>query len=144
MIDLYGDDILVRRWTRTSELQSNFFVNVDSWDGLADQVRLEPGNHSLTLVLDPVGNQPETNEFDNRYRLAVILSGNPQERSVGNRAPDLTFPVPAGWDDALIASTVAGATKSAPLSADQPTYIRVGISNQGPVSINESVWVRWY
>jgi hypothetical protein len=87
---------LVRRWTRTSELQSNFFVNVDSRDGLADRVRLEPGNHSLALVLDPLDNRPETNEFDNRYRLAVILSGDPQERSVGNRAPDLTLPGPGG------------------------------------------------
>lgn len=135
---------MVRRWTTTTELKSNFFVNVDSWDGLGDRVRLEPGNHSLTLIVDPLDNQAETNEFDNRYRLAVILTGEPDDVSVGNRAPDLTFPTPTGWAGALVASTVPGATESTALSADQATYLRVGISNQGPISTNQTVWVHWY
>ena len=44
----------------------------DDWTGLADVVRLEPGEHVLKLWIDPYDEVQETNENDNVFEIVSL------------------------------------------------------------------------
>lgn len=143
LVEIYWDGILVRRWTAVEELQVDFFSSIDSWFGLSERIRLEPGNHVVLLVLDPLDSIPESNESDNTYKIIVTLTGTPPAIPDG-RTPDLAFVARDGWDSALLASTQPNATQSASLSVDVLTQLRYGIANLGPVTIGDWYRIHWY
>jgi hypothetical protein len=143
VVDLYWDQTLVRRWTSENELQADFFTQVAGWPGLSKSVRLEPGSHTLTLVLDPLDSLPETNEEDNSYKLGVVLSGVADE-PIGTGEPDLGFFTPEGWSEALIAASQPNTTRRTTLSVDEITHLRFGVGNLGAASIDGEIRIHWY
>ncbi len=143
LADIYWDGILVQRWTADEELQVGFFSSINSWFGLSERMRLEPGNHVVLLVLDPLDSIPESNESDNTYKIIVTLTGTPAAIAQG-RTPDLAFVARDGWDSALLASPQTNATQSASLSIDALTHLRYGIANLGPVTIGDWYRIHWY
>ena len=146
-MDLYFDGIAVERW-RGLGLKVNFFASITDWDELRTRVRIQPGIHTLQLVVDSTNLIPETNENDNsfqwQFRWQPSALGSPSPAPVPTKLPDLAPFTPEGWGGPIIASSYSGETVDGPLSVNVPTYIRYSMRNQGLSSTPEIVWTYLY
>ena len=146
-VDVYLDGVLAERWS-TPELGAEEIIALTDWDELYQRVRLEPGSHSLRLVVDPTDLVPELDEQDNVYEVqftwqeSTMYTGAPEPPP--NRLPDLTPAIPDGWLDALIATSYRGDRADGPLSVNVPTYISYGFRNESLASYEEESWVYLY
>ena len=100
-IDLQIDGVPVERWT-TAEGKQGEALTLTDWIGLAGRAGLTPGEHLLTLVVDPTDLIRETDEDDNTYDLPFTW---PRPVGTGNgatvapaRLPNLAPFTPEGWD----------------------------------------------
>ena len=100
-IDLEIDGVPVERWTTEQGKQGDALTMTD-WIGLSGRAGLTPGEHTLTLVVDPTNLIRETDEDDNAYNLSFTW---PRPVGTGNgatvapaRLPNLAPFTPEGWD----------------------------------------------
>lgn len=141
-VHLYYDGVFLA-WWRPSGMSVGFFQFVEDWEEVTSEVRLEPGEHTLSLVIDPYDEIPEVNESDNLIDLSITVTGTPEAR-VGARLPDLRPVVPDGWSDALVVNSYADRFTQGPLSVDVSTYVSVNGANVGLTSALESVTAHLY
>lgn len=142
-IDLYVDGIMAERW-RGSGFEPSSYRFIDDWAGLTDQIKLTPGNHTFTLVVDPLNQVPETNEADNIYTVEVVIGGDNTSQVVATRLPDLAVLTPEGWDAPLVLTSYSDGTVNGPLSVDVQTFVQYAFKNQGASSVLRSVPVHLY
>ena len=144
-VDILFDGVVVERW-RSQGLSLNIVQFVEDWDRLSRRVRLQPGSHTLTLVVDSTHLISESDESDNVFEWVARWEPPDVEvlQAVGARLPEVAPFTPAGWDGPLIATSYTGDDTSGPLSVDVPTYIRYGITNQGLASVPDNVRVHVY
>jgi len=146
-VDVYLNDVLVERWQSTG-IGANQLISVTDWEALSTRVRLQPGTHTLKLVVDPTDLVPETNEFDNIYELEFTWEPSTNvplmPTPAPTKLPDLIPSVPNGWSDSLIATSYSGDKMDGPLSVNAPTYISYGFQNQGLASFEGEIWAYLY
>lgn len=146
-VDVYLDGVLAERWS-TPELGAEEVIALTDWEELYQRVRLEPGSHTLRLVVDPTDLVPEIDEHDNVYEVqftwqeSTSYTGAPEPPP--KRLPDLAPAIPDGWSDSLIATSYRGDKADGPLSVNVPTYISYGFRNEGLASYEEESWVYLY
>ena len=146
-VDVYLDGVLAERWS-TPELGAEEIIALTDWEELYQRVRLEPGSHTLRLVVDPTDLVPELDEHDNVYEVqfswqeSTVYTGEPEPPP--KRLPDLAPAIPDGWADSLIATSYRGDKADGPLSVNVPTYISYGFRNEGLASYEEESWVYLY
>ena len=146
-VDVYLDGILAERWP-VQALGAGEVIALMDWQGLYDRVRLEPGSHTLRLVVDPTDLVPELDENDNVYEVQFTWQApsEPAATPVAPpmRLPDLAPAIPDGWSDSLVATSYSGDKADGPLSVNVPTYISYGFRNESLASYEEESWVYLY
>jgi hypothetical protein len=147
-IDLYFDELLVARVLNDSGMSSGYFFNIDSWAGLPNIANIEPGEHTLKLVVDSTDLVPETNEEDNVYE-HTFTWGQPdvvaQVETIGQtNLPDLAQFTPSGWSGPIIASSVAESTGDSILAVNIPTYIGYSFQNISEFDIPDTMFIPVY
>ena len=73
-VDVYLDGVLAERWSMPG-LGADEVIALTDWEKLKERIRLEPGSHTLRLVVDPTDLVPELDEQRQRLRGAVHLAG---------------------------------------------------------------------
>ena len=146
-VDLYLDGVMVERWSSRG-MSVNYFSSIVDWDGFGERVGLQPGTHTLKLVVDSTDLVPETDESDNEFERELTWApaspGAAASTPVPIRLPDLVPYAPEGWGSPLVGSSYSGDTVDGPLSIDVRSYIRFGVRNEGLTSTREVVWIYLY
>ncbi|HBD83808.1 MAG TPA: hypothetical protein DC056_07365, partial [Dehalococcoidia bacterium] len=117
------------------------------WDRLDSLARIEPGQHTFTLVVDSADLVAETDESDNTFQTGVIVVAAPDPQippPIPNRLPGLAPVAPPGWPAPIIASAYSGAKLQGPLSMNELSYIRYALENQGLASTPDNVHTKLY
>ena len=141
-VHLYLGGVFLASW-RPLGMSVDFFQFVEDWEGIESVIRLEPGEHTLRLIIDPYDEIAETDESDNLIDLEIVVTGEPEERA-GERLPDLTPVALDGWDGPLVVNAHAGRFGQGPLSVDLPTYVSVAAENLGVTSVLQDVAAHLY
>ncbi|MCH8309809.1 MAG: hypothetical protein IIB17_04845, partial [Chloroflexi bacterium] len=147
-VDVLLDGIVLDRWI-SDGLRSDRSGVFTDWERLETLARIEPGEHTLTLVVDSTDLVSETDESDNTFQTKMVvlpaleaLSGI--QTPTPTRLPDLAPFVPPGWPAPIIASAYSGAKLQGPLSVDVLSYIRYALVNQGLASTPDNVHTQLY
>lgn len=147
-IDFYFDDLLVARILNDSGMSSGHFFNIDSWAGLPNIANIEPGEHTLKMVVDSTDLVPETSEDDNVYEQTFTWAQSEFVAQVEpisqTNLPDLAEFTPSGWGGPISVSSVAGTTSNSQLAVNLPTYISYGFQNISEIDIPEDIAIRVY
>ena len=147
-VDVLLDGVVLDRWI-SNGLRSRRSGAFTDWARLESLAKIEPGEHTLTLVVDSTNLVSETDESDNTFQTKMVVLPA-LEASIGEptppptRLPDLVPFVPPGWPAPIIASAYSGAKTQGPLSANVLSYIRYALVNQGLASTPENVHTQLY
>ena len=151
-VDLYFDDLVVQRFPVRRALGAGGTVSWEDFGQLARLVRVEPGEHTLRIVVDSTNLIAEADETDNVAEIKLIWDGPPSAPLVegADSGVNLTFYSPPEWGVPLVAGSepaevllergpyepVRAATSehSRPLSAATDTFVSYGIANEGHLS----------
>jgi subtilase family serine protease len=100
---------------------------------------LASGPHTFKVVCDANGSVTETNENDNEYTRTITV------KTTICADVNITPYQPAGWDDKIVLSTVAGTNTSASTIYDnQSIYLDWAIVNNGSCNISETFGTKIY
>jgi len=136
---LYLDDLPLAKFTERSLIAESAVIT-PAWNGLSNLLRIKPGAHTLTLVLDPTNLITETDPQDNivstqyywgdlTFPNFIQEPENPQPKP-GHLNP-LTLP---GWKSPLVISNTTGSLISPPaLTHRLPIFASWAITNTGDV-----------
>ena len=144
-IDLLFDGVTVWRWTNDL-LPAQGYVDISGWPDLHRLTPIEPGPHTVTLVIDPTNLIAESDETDNRLDAEVFWL--PPEAAIPlpparERLPDLAPHTPTGWTDPLAASSSEDGVDG-PLSVDAPARVLAAFTNSGAASTGLNIWAHLY
>src|SRR5439155_12395556 len=115
---LYVDGVLTGTFFYDPALNPNFYTFFNDYNIGA----LAAGMHTLTLVADPTGVIPETDESDNSYTKTITVLG----------IPDLRPYQPPGWSDHIVVSSTPGTnTDAATLLSTDTLYVDWSVLNNG-------------
>ncbi|MDA1215998.1 MAG: hypothetical protein O2812_03905 [Chloroflexi bacterium] len=142
-IDLYVDGVMAEQWLG-SQFEPLSYRFIGDWNNLTNQLKLTPGSHTFTLVVDSLNRVPETNEADNTFTVEVNVGGDNPVQSAVTRLPDLALFTPEGWDAPLVLTSYSGRTMNGPLSVDVETHVQYAFKSQGASSVLRSVPVHLY
>ena len=145
-IDLLFDGVTVWRWTNDL-LPAGGYIDISDWPDLRRLVNIDPGTHTLTLVVDPTNLVEESDETDNRVETQVVWL--PPETALSSapareRLPDLAPYTPADWAGPLTANSYGEDGIDGPLSIDAPTRVLAAFTNSGAASTGLSIWAHLY
>ena len=77
-VELYFDGFLLKVFRITGGVSPSEIVRVDDWAELADLILIDPGVHTLQMVIDPYDEIWEEHEGDNVYETTMVWgSGEP-------------------------------------------------------------------
>ena len=122
------------RWEEDSGLREDRFLSITDWPNLTEWALLEPGDHTLTLVVDPTDLVDESNEGDNSYTVDFFVEGSDEELSpdqVIPKLPNLTPYTPREWSAPILAYSKINDVIVDTLSTDVPTCLRLSVWNSG-------------
>ena len=145
-IDLLFDGVTVWRWTNDL-LPAGGYIDITDWPDLHRLVHINPGTHTLTLVIDATDLIVESDETDNRIETQVewlppeSALPSPPERE---RLPDLAPHTPEGWASPISASSYGEDGVDGPLSADAPSRVLAAFTNAGAASTGLNIWAHLY
>lgn len=147
-VDVLLDGIVLDRWI-SNGLMSDRSGAFTDWERLESLANVEPGEHTLTLVVDSTNLVSETDESDNTFQTKMVILAAPEaaivdQTSSSTRLPDLAPFAPPGWPAPIIASAYSGAELQGPLSVNVLSYIRYALVNQGLASTPENVHTQLY
>ena len=145
-IDLLFDGVTVWRWT-SDLLPAGGYIDISDWPDLRRLVDIDPGAHTLTLVVDPTNLVVESDETDNRVEAQVQWL--PPETAlpsapVRERLPDLAPYTPDDWAGPVTANSYGEDGIDGPLSVDAPTRVLAAFTNSGAASTGLSIWAHLY
>ena len=134
---LYLNDILVAKFGERGLIAQERVIT-PQWSGLTSVVHLKPGEHNLTLVVDPTGRIQETDEEDNTASIeftwapGLTVEAAPTAAPARRRPADLAAFAPPGWDAPIVATNVPGQL-AAPtrLLSSATTYVHWALKNPG-------------
>ncbi|MEX2599088.1 MAG: CARDB domain-containing protein [Dehalococcoidia bacterium] len=149
-VHIYLNGILVREQRWDAALAGQRITS--AWDGLMEEVRITPGEHTLRVVLDPGNLVLESNSSNNVFEhtftwntgsvaSAPLLPVEPEPTPppVVTR-PDLVPHWRHGWDGPITVSNAPERFTNDPIVVGQRPYINLVVSNQsthasGPFSV---------
>ena len=134
---LYLDEIPVAKFSERNLIADEAIVTSE-WSGLDTVLRIAPGQHTFTLVVDPTQLIQETKETDNIFTRTVTWGQNmeipneaaliPSQINSGSIGPF----VPPGWDSPLIVTSVPGSfISSYALNSLDPAFVHWAMVNRG-------------
>ena len=144
MLTVLFDDVLVHK-ANYSGLIGGEYIHLN-WEGLADAVKITPGEHTVKLIADASGAVIESDESDNVLESVFTWSTDdpipPSEPEGSNGAPirtvqvlpNLTGVTPYGWDAAIAASNSSDELSQGTdgeVWAESDTTISLAIRNSG-------------
>ena len=145
-IDLLFDGVTVWRWT-SDLLPAGGYIDISDWPDLHRLVDIDPGTHTLTLVVDATDLVEESDETDNRVETQVewlppdTALPSPPSRE---RLPDLVPYTPAGWSGPVAANSYGVDGIDGPLSVDAPARVLAAFTNSGAASTGLNIWAHLY
>lgn len=145
-IDLLFDGVTVWRWT-SDLLPAGGYIDISDWPDLHRLVDIDPGTHTLTLVVDATDLVEESDETDNRLETQVEWlppETAPQSPAARERLPDLAPHTPDGWTSPISANSYGEDGIDGPLSTDAPTRVLAAFTNSGAASTGLSIWAHLY
>ena len=146
LVFVYVDDVLVTKFNQHGLIADEAIVS-PPWNGMLDTLRLTPGEHTLTLVLDPTNLIHESDETDNIVSLDFNW-GEPQfslphPAARLDTTPRLDPYVPSGWSGALVVSSYAGdMSQTSAAYMNSQAYVSWSMRNpsaapmQGPYTVD--------
>ena len=145
-IDLLFDGVTVWRWTNDL-LPGSGYIDVIDWPDLHRLVDIEPGTHTLTLVVDATDLVEESDEIDNRVETELVWL--PPEAALPSapardRLPDLAPYTPSDWAGPVTANSYGEDGIDGPLSTDAPTRVLAAFTNSGAASTGLNIWAHLY
>ena len=145
-IDLLLDGVTVWRWT-SDLLPASGYIDISSWPDLHRLVNINPGPHTLTLMIDATDLVVESDETDNWLSLGLewlppedALTSPPERQ----RLPDLAPYTPIGWTGPILANSQGEDGIDGPLSIDVPARVLAAFSNSGAASTGLNIWAHLY
>ena len=145
-IDLLFDGVTVWRWTNDL-LPANGYIDISEWPDLHRLVNIDPGQHTVALVIDPTGLIEESDETDNRLEAQVEWlppETAPPSTTPGQRLPDLAPYTPGDWTGPITANAYGEDGPDGPLSVDAPVRVLAAFTNSGTASTGLNVWAHLY
>ncbi len=145
-IDLLFDGVTVWRWT-SDLLPAGGYIDISDWPDLHRLVDIDPGTHTLTLVVDATDLVEESDETDNRLETQVEWlppETSPQSPAARERLPDLAPHTPDGWTSPISANSYGEDGIDGPLSIDAPTRVLAAFTNTGATSTGLTIWAHLY
>jgi hypothetical protein len=145
-VDILLDGVVLDRWI-SDGLEADRSGVFTDWERLDSLARLEPGEHTLTLIVDSTNLVSETDESDNTFETTLVVLANSDNSDEGpppTRLPDLAPFVPSNWPAPIVASAYSDGKLLGPLSANVLTYVRYSFMNQGRASAPENVYTQLY
>jgi len=133
MIDLYIDDKLAQRWFGIW-IDPGRYIYIEGATGLLDLIDLEPGEHTVTLVIDPTNLVAEISDKDNTYSQKFTWDGPPLTPPTDEVLPNLSM---LGNSTGILIAPYVGASESGGLSALGDTSIVFAALNDSRVSIDQ-------
>ncbi len=145
-IDLLFDGVTVWRWT-SDLLPAGGYIDISYWPDLHRLVDIDPGTHTLTLVVDATDLVEESDETDNRVETQVEWL--PPETALPSppardRLPDLVPYTPAEWSGPVTANSYGVDGIDGPLSVDAPARVLAAFTNSGAASTGLTIWAHLY
>ena len=145
-IDLLFDGVTVWRWT-SDLLPAGGYIDISDWPDLHRLANIDPGTHTLTLVVDATDLVVEADETDNRVETQVEWL--PAETALPapparERLPDLAPYTPENWAGPVAANSYGEDGIDGPLSIDAPTRVLAAFTNSGAASTGLSIWAHLY
>ncbi len=145
-VDLLFDGVTVWRWT-SDLLPAGGYIDISDWPDLHRLVDIDPGTHTLTLVVDATDLVEESDETDNRVETQVEWL--PPDTAMPSapardRLPDLAPYTPAGWAGPVTANSYGVDGIDGPLSIDAPARVLAAFTNSGAASTGLSIWAHLY
>ncbi len=145
-IDVLFDGVTVGRWP-SHRLAGGALGAIRDWPNLHRLTRIEPGFHTVTLVVDPTNLVAESDESDNRFEKE--FSWLPPEtdappRAAKRRLPDLAPFTPDGWEGPVTTNAHGVDGSDGPLSVEAPAYVSAAFNNRGHASVEGGVWTHIY
>lgn len=136
-IDVYLDEILAERWNG-SGISPDHFVFIEGYTDLLDLFHLEPGTHTVKLVVDPTNRINERAEVDNSYSAQFTWAGEAIPTPLpGTRLPNLSITTGVGEKAPMIVSPFASADSSGGLSIHGDTHMSISVLNDSPIPIDQ-------
>jgi hypothetical protein len=140
-IDLYIDGEIAQRW-RGINIEPNRFIYAAGGSGLLDLFDLQPGEHEVTLVIDPTNQISEISDGDNTYSQTFTWEVAPKPTpSPGDVLPNLSL---LGQSTGIRIAPYLGAAESGGLSTLGPSTVEFAALNDSPITITDdfsmNVW----
>ena len=162
-VDLYLDDLLVQRFPVRRELGRGHLASWSDYRHLSRLVRIGPGEHTLSVVVDSTDLIAESDETDNVHRARLTWEGPepaPRAAPEAGRGVNLTPHALPEWGVAVVAAAARGDVvitrgpyepvhappkeHASPLSAISDTFVAYAIANTGNLSHPGDVLVDLY
>ena len=134
---LYLDEIPVAKFSERNLIADEAIVTSE-WVGLNKVLRISPGQHTFTLVIDPTQLIKEITETDNIFTTTLSWG---QKLEISNQQglvqpqinPGSIGPlVPPGWDSPLIVTSAPGSFSSShSLNSLEPAFVHWAVVNRG-------------
>lgn len=140
-IDLYIDGEIAQRW-RGINIEPNRFIYAAGGSGLLDLFDLQPGEHEVTLIIDPTNQIAEISDGDNTYSQPFTWNVTPNPTpSPTDVLPNLSL---LGQSTGIRIAPYLGAAESGGLSTLGPTTVEFAALNDSPITISDdfsmNVW----
>ncbi|MBN4074206.1 hypothetical protein JYT27_00095 [bacterium AH-315-D21] len=131
-IDLYIDDVIAQRWSGL-DMSVDQFIFIEGGTGLLDLFQLQPGEHTVKMVLDPTNLIPEISDGDNSYSATFNWEGPVIPTPLPtDRLPNLSL---VGDFTGLRVAPFFGANSSGGLSVNGDTFITFSVLNDSPITV---------
>ncbi|MCH8909321.1 MAG: hypothetical protein IH867_01120 [Chloroflexi bacterium] len=132
-IDIYLDDVLAQRWSGL-DMTPDSFIFIEGGTGLLDLFQLQPGDHTLKLVIDPTNLIPEMSDGDNSYSANFTWEGPAIPTPLpAERLPNLSL---VGGITGIRAAPFSGAESSGGLSTNGTTVVSFAVLNDSPITVS--------
>lgn len=137
------DGVTLAQWT-SQGLATNAFIFVNDASGLLDGMRITPGTHEISLVIDPLDSVAEVSETDNTVTRFITLIGSEPPTVAPELLPNLEPAPKRGKIEPIFVSSHPGDPLSGKLSIDAPSYLELGATNSSIQYITQEVEVDLY
>ena len=136
LVYVYLDGVLVTKFNQHGLIADEAVVS-PPWHELLSTIHMTPGQHTLTLELDPTGLVAEADETDNvvsvdfNWAAPAVAQPAPAQTAVAG-LPAIIGYTPSGWSGSLVVSSYLGQTSQASNAyLNSQSYVSWAVRNAG-------------
>lgn len=142
-VEVRLDGTTLAQWTAQG-LATNSFIFIDDAPGLLNGIRITPGTHEISLVIDSLDSVVEVSETDNTMTRSITMIGSEPPVVSPDLLPNLVPAPKSGKTEPIFVSTHADDPLAGKLSVDFPAYLAVGATNSSIQYITQNVELDLY